>query len=180
MNANVRTVKIGNEHVMLAGIKNLKISDFNEFMQSLRIVNSHVAIQAINADFVSGMAHVLNILQQSSEAKKRGILLSKRIEIDILLRSACTNQISKALDDIGLKNGVNNVLVIAIGRMNDLKTIYNYLKSNYILNNEVLTLSKKKLKLLVKLHKIGKDEIEACTSNDKLASVLAERANLLW
>lgn len=165
---------------MLAGIRDLKISDFNEFIQSLRAVNSHVTIQAVNADFVAGMAHILNILQQSLEAKKRGILLSKRIEIDILLRFACTDQISKALDDIGLKTGVNNVLVIAIGKVNDLKTIYNYLKSNYILNNDVLTLSRKKIKLLIKLHKIGKDEIKACTSNDKLAGLLAERANLLW
>ncbi|MFQ5969719.1 MAG: KEOPS complex subunit Cgi121 [Nitrososphaerales archaeon] len=180
MNANVRAVKIDNEDVMLAGIKNLTVSDFNEFIQMLHAINSHVAIQAVNSDFVAGIAHVLNILQQSLEAKKRGILLSKRIEIDILLRFACTNQIRKALDDIGLKNGVNNALVIAIGNMNDLETIYNYLQSNYILSDDVLTLSKRKLKLLVKVHNIPEEEIKASAGNHKLASVLAERANLLW
>jgi len=171
-------LKLGKEHVMLAGMK-LRIRDTEEFIRSIRAINNRVAVQAIDANFAAGKEHVLSILQQSLQAKKNGIMLSKRIETDVLLRLACTNQISKALDYIGLKDGINDVLIIAIGKLADLKVVQKYLVKNYRLRN-VLKLSAKKKRLLFSHHKIGRDEISACIDDNKLASILVERANLLW
>ena len=171
-------LKLESEHIMLAGMK-LRIRDTDGFIRSIRAINSRVAMQAIDANFVAGKEHVLSILQQSLQAKKRGMMLSKRVEIDILIRLACTNQISKALDDIGLKDGINNVLIIAIGKIADLKVVQKYLVKNYRLGN-VLKPSAKKTRLLSSHHKIGREEINACINGNKLASILAERANLLW
>jgi len=171
-------LKLGSEHVMLAGMK-LRITDTDGFIRSIRAINNRVAIQAIDANFAAGKEHVLSILQQSLQAKKNGTMLSKRIEIDVLLRLACTNQISKALDDIGLKNGSNNVLIIVIGKIADLQDVQKYLAKNYKLSN-VLKISAKKTRLLSSHHKIGREEINACINNNKIASILAERANLLW
>jgi len=180
MSFNSATIlKLDSQHVMLAGIKKLRIQDTDGFIRSIRAINNRVAMQAINADFAAGKEQVLSILQQSLQAKKRGTMLSKRIEIDILLRLACTNQISKALDDIGLKDGINNVLIIAIGKISDLKAVQKHLARNYKLSN-VLKLSEKKMRLLSSHHKIGREEIEACMNDNKLASILAELANLLW
>jgi len=165
---------------MLAGIKKLRITDTDAFVKSIRAINNSVAVQAVDANFAAGGEHVLSVLQQSLQAKKKGTMLSKRIEIDILLRLACTNQISKALDDIGLKNGINNILIVAIGKISDLKVLQKHLAKNYKLNSNVLNLSAKKTKLLSSHYKIGREEINACINNHKLASILAERANLLW
>jgi len=173
-------LKLDSEHVMLAGMKKLRITDADAFIKSIRSINNRVTIQAIDANFTAGKEHILSVLQQSMQAKKRGIMLSKRIEIDILLRLACTNQISKALEDVGLKDGINNVLVIAIGKFSDLRTVQKYLAKNCKLSNDVLKLSEKKMKLLSLHHKIGREEINACINDNRLASVLAERANLLW
>ncbi len=172
-------LKLDNEHVILAGIKKLRITDPDGFIRSIRAINSRVAVQAIDANFAAGKEHILSILQQSLQAKKRGTMLSKRIEIDILLRLACTNQINKALDEIGLEEGINNVLIIVIGKISDLKVARNYLAKNYKLNSDALKLSAKKTKLLSLHHKINREEINACINYKKLASILAERANLL-
>ena len=172
-------LKLDNVHVMLAGITKLRITGKDRFIRSIRAINNRVTMQAIDANFAAGKEHVLSILQQSLQAKKKGTMLSKRIEIDMLLRLACTNQISKAVDDIGLKDGINNVLIIAIGKISDLKFVQKYLAKNYRLSN-VLKLSEKKTRLLSSYHKIGREEINACINDKKLASVLAERANLLW
>jgi tRNA threonylcarbamoyladenosine modification (KEOPS) complex Cgi121 subunit len=95
------------------------------------------------------------------------------------MRLACTNQISKALDDIGLKVGINNVLIIALGKLADLTVLENHLKKNYRMSN-TLTLSEKKMRVLSLHHKVGRQELNACIDNNKLASILVERANLLW
>jgi len=173
-------LKLDSQHVMLAGIKKLRIPDADGFIRSIRAINNRVAMQAINADFAAGKEQVLSISQQSLQAKKKGTMLSKRIEIDMLLRLACTNQISKALDDIGLKDGINNVLIIAIGKISDLKAVQKHLAKNYKLSSNVLELSEKKMRLLSSHYKIGREEIKACINDNKLASILAERANLLW
>lgn len=176
----IKMLKLDSTHVMLAGMKNLRIADTDAFIRNIRAVNDKIAIQAIDANFAAGEEHILSILQQSLHAKKKGTMLSKRIEMDVLLRLACTNQISKALEDIGLKDGVNNVMIIAIGKLPNLKAVQQYLAKNYKLSNDVWELSEKKIKLLSSHHKIGREEIDACINDNKLASVLAERANLLW
>ena len=174
------TMKLDGEYVLLAGISKLRIRNHDEFIQNIRTINTRVAIQAIDARFVGGKEHVLSVLQQSLQAKKRGTILSNRIEIDILMRLACTNQISRALDDIGLKNGINDVLIIALGKIADLKMVEKHLKKNYRLSKSVFALSGTKIRALSSHHKIGKQELNACIDENKLASILAERANLLW
>ena len=179
MNPSV-IMKLDGEHVLLVGISKLRIRDTDEFIQNIRTINSRVAIQAIDASFVAGKEHILSVLQQSLQAKKRGTMLSNRIEIDILMRLACTNQISRALDDIGLKDGINDVLIIVLGKIADLKVVETYLKKNYRLSSSILELSDKKTRTLSSHHKVGKQELSACIDKNKLASILAERANLLW
>jgi len=172
-------MKLDGEHVLLAEISKLRINDMDEFIRNIRTINTRVAMQAIDARFVAGKEHVLSILQQSLQAKKRGTMLSNRIEIDILMRLACTNQISKALGDIGLKDGINNVLIIALGKIRDLRVVEKHLRKNYRLS-KILALSGKKMRALSSHHKIGRQELNACIDGNKLASILAERANLLW
>jgi len=172
-------MKLDGEHVLLAGISKLRIRDTDEFIQNIRTINSRVATQAIDASLVAGKEHILSVLQQSLQARKRGTMLSNRIEIDILMRLACTNQISKALDDIGLKDGINDVLIIVLGKARDLRMVEKHLRKHYSLS-KISTLSGKKMRALSSHHKVGKQELNACIDKNKLASILAERANLLW
>lgn len=172
-------VKIAGKHVLLIGIRDLEIHNVTEFMEKLRSINKNVAVQAVNSDLIAGTEHVLGILQQSMEARKRNILLSKRIEVDILLRLACTDQIERALDRIGLREGKNNVLVIAIGKLNHLMTLRKYLTTNYSINDSVLTPSKRKIKIISEIHGISKTELGMVNGKNKLASILVEHASLL-
>jgi len=173
-------LKIGREQVMLAGIERPRISDPDEFIRSLRARSGKAMVQALDASFVAGKEHILEVVRQSLRARKAGTMLSKRIEVDLLLRVACTNQISRALDDVGVKKNVNDVLVVAIGRKRDLHQLLKHLKDSYKLNANVLGLSRTKEKKLAAHHGIGRAEMTAVLDNNRLASLLAERANLLW
>ncbi len=165
---------------MLAGIKKLRITDPDGFIRSIRDSNPTVHVQTVNANFAAGEEHGVSVLQQSLEARRRGTMLSRTIEMDMLLRLACTNQISKALNEIGLKPGINDVLIIALGRMANIRTLRSYLGTNYKLTSSVLKLSHAKAKALCLHHKISKKEIGACLESKNVAGILAERANLLW
>lgn len=172
-------VKVANEHVLLTGIRRLKTDNVEEFIKELRSINTNVALQVVNAELVAGFKHIIDIIHQSVEAKKRGILLSKNIEIDILLRLACTDQISKAVEDIGLKKGTNNVLIVAMGKINHLKTLSRNISKRYKLNDSIIR-SKKLSRKIYSLHNIRKNELKAIVdNNDKLASILVERASIL-
>lgn len=173
-------IKVADEHILLAGISNLQIHDVTAFLKELRSVNKRVAVQAVNADLVAGMQHVMGVLYQAVEAKKRRILLSKRIEVDILLRLGCTDQIDRALVNIGIKEGRNNVLVIALGRINNLRMVRKYIAENYGIDDNVLAPSKRRLKTISTLHGIGKVELDTLVNNNnKLSGLLVELASLL-
>lgn len=173
-------IKITDEYVLLAGITNLEIDDVKTFMNKFRSVNKDVVVQIVNSDFIAGMQHIIGVLYQSVEAKKRGILLSKSREVDILLRLACTDQIKKAFTKIGIRDGMNNVLVIAIGKLNYLKLLRKYIVENYDIDNNVLNPSKRRLKSISSFHSVGKAELNTLVNDtNKLASILTERASLL-
>jgi tRNA threonylcarbamoyladenosine modification (KEOPS) complex Cgi121 subunit len=71
----------------------------------MRAKNPGVFVQAADAQAVYGMEHVLGVLQIALEAYSRGIMIADRIETEVLLRLACTDQISAALKKAGLKSG---------------------------------------------------------------------------
>lgn len=166
--------RVGKTHLFVTCIRT-RIKNAKEFMKDIRKV-PHITVQAVDANFVYDMEHLLGIVEQSLEAKKTGTMLSKRMEIDLLLRLAGTNQIDRAVNDIGIKDDAD-VLVIAMGSVSDLKVLQRRLG-----NHKLYTLkpSAKKRRMLCMHHKISMEEMRSCMGEDKVAAILAERANLLW
>ncbi len=90
-----------------------------EFLNKLREKYPYLTIQAINSRFILDVNHIKKILALSLYAKKNKTLLSKKIETDILLRFACTTQISYAIKVAGRKPK-NDFVIVAIGKKSTL------------------------------------------------------------
>lgn len=71
-----------------------------------------VHIQGFNTEAIFGLQHVVEALKITLEALKRGILVAKRPELDLLLRISCTTQISKAISHAGIKSGKGACFVL--------------------------------------------------------------------
>jgi tRNA threonylcarbamoyladenosine modification (KEOPS) complex Cgi121 subunit len=100
-----RIHKVGNIFTTVIGVSDLDVKDVGEFIDDLRETsNGGVSIQAVCADAVYGLEHILQALKITLESEKRKIRLVDRPEMDLLLRISCTDQISRALKDIGLRN----------------------------------------------------------------------------
>lgn len=100
-----RINKVGNVFAIVIGVSNLDVKDTYLLLEDLRKSERGVVwIQAVCADAVYGIDHILEALKITIESKNRNITLANRLEIDLLLRISCTDQISVALRQMGLRN----------------------------------------------------------------------------
>lgn len=146
-----------------------------EFLNKLREKYPYLTIQAINSRFILDVNHIKKILALSLYAKKNKTLLSKKIETDILLRLACTTQISYAIKVAGRKPK-NDFVIVAIGK----KSTLDKLNSDLISHLNPRPLSKNNHAFLKKQFKISKKQMSALLSSDPLEDILVEKAAVLF
>jgi|ETNmetMinimDraft_1059919.scaffolds.fasta_scaffold07168_2 tRNA threonylcarbamoyladenosine modification (KEOPS) complex Cgi121 subunit/molybdopterin converting factor small subunit len=171
--SNERTkFKISNQNIEIFKCKKTKIIDTN-FLNSLRIEFPDLVIQGVSSNFILSNEHVKKILSISILAKKRNILLSKKIETDILLRFAGTTQISDAIDNLGLTT-TQNFLLISIGENKSLNKLRKKILSN--LTNSYSYANPKKIE---NYFKISKKNLDTINSKTPLEDLLAEKASIL-
>ena len=146
-----------------------------EFLNKLREKYPYLIIQAVNSRFILDANHIKKILALSLYAKKNKTLLSKKIETDILLRFACTTQISQAIKVAGRKPK-NDFVIIGIGKKSTLDKLHSDLIS--YLNPQPL--SKNNHEFLKKQFKISKKQMSTLSSSDPLEDILVEKAAVLF
>ncbi|HLC24164.1 MAG TPA: KEOPS complex subunit Cgi121 [Nitrosopumilaceae archaeon] len=165
--------QIFNDNIELIGIKH--VDDPIGFLDDLRKKYPDLVIQGIRSCFVLGPNHAKKIIAISRAAQKDRIMLSNKIETDILMRFACTKQISEAIKKIGLQRKQDFILIV-IGRKQSLNKLFyevrTHLKSNLISIKNVVFLKKE--------FKISKKQLDAVISNTPLEDLLAEKAAILF
>ena len=146
-----------------------------DFLDNLRNKFPNLILQGIETRFVLGKSHAKKIIQISLKAKKNQAMLSKKLEIDILMRFACTTQISKAIQTAGIKPR-KNFLIMALGS----KLILNMLNFELIphLNSKIISTNNSAF--IKKQFKISKKQIDSVTSSSPLEDILAEKAAILF
>ena len=113
------------------------------------------------------------IISLSLESEKKNILLSNKLETDILMRFAITTQISKAIKNAGIKPNTNFIL-IAIGKKNILNSLYLELSSI-----SINLFSKSNNIFLKKYFNISKKELNSVYSENLLEDILIEKSAIL-
>ncbi|MEM2855556.1 MAG: KEOPS complex subunit Cgi121 [Candidatus Nitrosocaldaceae archaeon] len=155
-------------------LTNLK--DFNLLIATVNIKDPEDILKKKNDDIiilldlnsVVDIEHIEEIVKQVLEAHKRGVMIAEHVEIETILRVACTNQISKAMKFASAKRDSKAVLVILSKKEIDTGS----------LKLEDLEYSKERSEALIMYHNIGKDELYAM--NNRLSLLLAEKANLIY
>jgi molybdopterin converting factor small subunit/tRNA threonylcarbamoyladenosine modification (KEOPS) complex Cgi121 subunit len=144
-----------------------------KFIDDLRIKYPKIKFQAVSSKFILNLSHLKKILSISINAEKNNILLSNKIETDILMRFAITLQISNAISSVGIKP-TSNFILIAIGNKKSFASLYSELSPlcvNLFLKNNDLFLKKH--------FNISKKHIDAVYSKTQLEDILVEKASIL-
>ena len=96
-------------------------------MDEVRRISGNTYIQGFNTEVIFGKEHLIEALKITLEALKRGIIVANRPEVDLMLRIACTNQISEAIRYVGIKPGKGVCFIIFTKNEQDLLKIRNYI-----------------------------------------------------
>ncbi len=167
------TFKFSKKIIQAIEIKGQKSIDI-KFIDDLRKNYPKIQLQAISSNFILNNYHLKKIVSLSIESKNNDILLSKKLEIDILMRFALTTQISNAIKNVGIKPKTN-FTIIAIGNKKNLDSLYLELMP---LSTNMLTANNEEY--LKKHFKITKKHMDSIHSKNPLADILVEKAAVLF
>ena len=143
------------------------------FLENLRREFPKIKLQGISSNFILNLNHLTKILSQSIVSEKETILLSNKVETDLLLRFAGTKQISDAITFAGIKPKKNFIL-IAIGNKIILNNLY---KKLVPLTTEIFL---KDNSLFLKNHfQISKKHLDSVYSKNPLEDILIEKGAVL-
>lgn len=164
--------KIGSQSVELFCVSRQKNQNY-EFLDSIRKKFPDLVLEGISSRCILSPTHAKKIVGLSLYAQKHKLLLSKKLQTDILLRFASTTQISLAIKTVGI-DGERDFTIIAIGKKSSQNRLYGHL-SDHLSSPHYA----KNSKHLQRLFKISKDHIRSVSSQTPLEDLLAERAAVL-
>jgi len=143
------------------------------FLDRLREDFPKIKLQAVSSKFVLNPYHLQKVLEISINSEKQNVLLSNRIETDILMRFALTKQIADAIASAGIKPKTN-VVLIAIGSKQNLEKLYRKLTPNI-----TQPFANDNSAFLKRHFKISKKHLDCVYSKHPLEDILIEKAAVL-
>ena len=166
-------LKIFSNNIEIFEMKKTYIFD-NISLNQLRKKFPNLIIQAISSKFLLNKSHIKKIISLSLLAKREKTMLSKKLEIDILLRFAGTTQINYAIENVGL-NPKTSFCLVAIGKKNLLEKLYTDINNNI----NKIPLRADNSRFLKKYFHISKEQINSIDSNFSLEDLLVEKSSIL-
>ena len=155
--------------VEIKGNKKINVS----FLDNLRKEFPTIKLQAISINFILNSYHLRKILLISTKSETEDILLSNKLETDILMRFAATRQIADAITSAGIHQK-NNFILIAVGNKKVLDILYRKLTPLIV---EIF--SKDNSSFLKKHFKITKRQLDSISSKNPLEDLLIDKAAIL-
>lgn len=159
--------------VLIAGVKKLE-GDPGKIIDGMRAAHPEVMVQAADAQAVYGWEHAIGALYVAIEAFERKVMIVNKPETEMLLRLACTDQISEALKRSGLKRGHPGCFIAFSKDAQALERFGEHLAKEFELDDSVISPAKAKKAWFEKM--LG---IRPKIDNSRFLDFLLERAAIL-
>jgi tRNA threonylcarbamoyladenosine modification (KEOPS) complex Cgi121 subunit len=176
-----------NGYFVVAGFKNIKITDINGFLERVRREVREAHVQFFDAKLIAGQQHLYFAALNALKAFEKKSNISSSLAIEALLYASAQRQIRKAVDTLGVKQDSSQVAVLIIAEnrqeMDDcLKVVLRLIPGER--DDAVLELTDEKIGDIKKLFGISDLEIEAKLSRkglekEALADLVIEHVALL-
>ncbi len=160
----MRQEKILGKLVTITGFRDVRIRDVNGLIGMIREGFRDVHIQIFDARFIAGWEHLYFSAYNALKAFEYGSNISKNVAVEALLFASGQHQISRAVEEVGVKPDSREVAVLIISPDEDgaekaLNMISNFLGGEEC--DEVLSLNDDKIRLIKKVFNISDLEVEA-------------------
>jgi len=181
----LRTAKIKDTNWVIT-IGGFRINDVYDFQRLITVLTDIVKpsiFQFLDADNIAGWEHLYMSAVNAVNAIDSGDKISKSLPLETLLYASCKDQISKALQIMGIKKDTKNLaLIIFADNVIVAEEAFSKIIKK-IGNNEdaVLEVDNVKFERLKKLFDISNLELEAAggKNTNNLVNLIIERGSLL-
>ena len=132
---NVPIYKIDSIYLVILCTKTLNISNVGTAIKKFREIYPKVMIQGINPNCIFGKEHIFEVMKIVLEANRREMKIAKRLEMDLLLRLICSNQVDKAIDIGGIKNNCSGCFILLSENRRLMIDSIKYLRKMFVKQN---------------------------------------------
>ena len=158
-----------NQYLVIAGFRNVKIDNADAFFKDIRKRTHNTCVQFFDATLIAGAEHLRFAALNSLNAFKNKLNISSGLAMETLLYASAQNQISSAINLLGIKPNSRQVAVLIMAESQD--------KASWILDviskllpgkrdDSVIELSNEKVDGFKKLFRISDLELEAKTERN--------------
>ncbi len=169
--------------VSIGGFRDASIGDIDGFLERMGEAVAPALFQVFDADRVAGWEHLFFAAVNAVKAQEAGTAISRSLAIEVLLYVSCQDQISRALDLVGLTPSTERValLVLADGEETAEKAFGRASVALGIEDDSVLGLDAEKCVRIKETFGVSDSELEAVGGSelDALMRLLVERGALL-
>ena len=166
------------KHVAIAGFRNAKIKDLEEFLKIMRKEKpANVEIQFFDAKSVATWQHLYFAVLDALTAFKNEENISKSLTMETMLYASVQRQIRKAMTLLGIKSNSSEIAVLIIGEKLELIRLALSFVSKHVKakrDDAVLGLSKEKIADIQKVFVISDVELETVMKKDYLEKTLTD------
>lgn len=177
------TIKRSDKAVSIGGFRGVKVNDVDELLNRLSRATSPAVFQIFDAARIAGWRHLYMAAVNAVGAFESGSPISRGLGIEMLLYASCQDQISRALDVVGVGPGTEKLALIVL-RDGPGEAEAAFGKAADILgeaDDSVLGLDETKFREVAEVFGVSENELAAVGGErDKaLTSLLVEKGALL-
>ena len=104
----------------IAEIQNSKNLTQQELVQlAASLSGNSLTVQFLNALLITDEVHLLSAAQNAINAQNGDYMLSRSLDVEIIVFASTQRQIGRALEALGVYDGIDNVAVVVVGPDSD-------------------------------------------------------------
>lgn len=176
-------IEDSNLSLIIGGFRDVQVGDVALLLRRVGEEAAPCTHQLFDAERVAGWEHLYMAAVNAYRAFKTGSSLSRSLAMEILLYASCRDQISRALEVLGISKATRNIALLVVSSGVDEAEMC-FERASKLLGVEddsVLTISEEKFKILMEVYEVSEEELEALGGSpyEALTNLIIERGALL-
>lgn len=173
---NIRRVsfRYGASNIKLVRLMKTDYDPIN-FLETVRQRYPDLIIQGVQYRCIASIRHAKKVISISLAARKYNVLLSNKIETDMLMRFAFTRQIDNAIKKVGLCRSQDSILIL-IGKKSSINRLLKEIK--HLLQSFKSMAGNSSL--IKEEYSITKKQLDCIISKRPLEDLLVEKSAVLF
>ena len=179
----IERVKGSEWYVSVGEFSDVVVRDVDGFFSQIRGVSPEVPFQVFDADAVAGWRHLFHAAVNAVAAFQGGRGISRSLEMECLLYAACRDQISQAVEAVGVSSDTVRIGLLVLSGSSEEAETFSADVSTVIgtPDDSVLEVSSQKLDRLMSVYGVTEAELEAVSGSleGALTKLVVERGALM-